>query len=521
MIATYDDDDPSWSRLWEEGVTCLDLTKDHHPGRQQPPPPPHDAEGKDDAEEESVRVARRAFDGFVGALPRLRADSTGRYRVPSNQVDAHSATGFHVSGSLRWSATSNLHREGLVWSRRGDGSSEHRTNGFRDHDNRRSGEGGGDGGGVCRSSKQERPSATSSFPCLDAEHCEDDRSDNSNREGDDDDGGDENASLDWLRLWSDPMEELLLTIALRVLDRVERRLELPVGWFRQNMLFDGSSSKDKNSRFAATTKEDFAEPRYHQWHMKNYVLLNENAHAENYCDYRDRDPADAGSSDVATASRSHPTADDGSRYPTRSQSATSSSAFPHGPTADSMEILLPPHTDPSLVSVIILDRPPVHASTSHSQGLEYWNRMCRRWEPALKSNHPDCGNDEISGEKKASGFAIIVIGSVLSYITRGYLHAPLHRVTVPSRLKSSAPNVQQPNSWHRRAATLFLRPSPSALLRVPPSPLLNARAVQQRGSSAIPRKELAVALVTFEEWSARVSKNYRKGRQRRWRAREK
>jgi hypothetical protein len=187
------------------------------------------------------------------------------------------------------------------------------------------------------------------------------------------------------------------------------------------------------------------------------------------------------------------------------------------------------------VSVVVLDRPPLEATAARggvsgdggpSQGLEYWNRARRRWEPvARRGESTDArgggaagGDDAGDDEEKGGGdglFAIVFIGSVLSYLTGGYLHAPLHRVVADVADGSDPASAM---SWHRRAATLFLRPAPAALLQAPPSSRLEAALASSSASSSAAgplRKLAAKGPVTFQDWNSRVSKNYRRRRSRR------
>lgn len=129
-------------------------------------------------------------------------------------------------------------------------------------------------------------------------------------------------------------------------------------------------------------------------------------------------------------------------------------------STDSKELhVLPSHTDPSLISVVIHHRP----SATGSQGLEWCDGG--EWKAVPRSGHRT---------------AVVLVGSVLSYLTGGWLPAPRHRVV---------------GRWPMRmAATLFWRPAGSALLTVPPSPLLQDVRLRRR--------------LTFEEWNAKVSKNY-------------
>jgi isopenicillin N synthase-like dioxygenase len=133
--------------------------------------------------------------------------------------------------------------------------------------------------------------------------------------------------------------------------------------------------------------------------------------------------------------------------------------------------LLPTHTDPSLISVVIHDRP---GKQKGAQGLEYSHKLLhgsREWKEVSHSGH---------------AVAVVFVGSVMAYITGGTFPACKHRVF--GSLASGAAS--------RMAATLFLRPAPTALLQVPPSPKLQDVSLKRK--------------FTFDAWSAKVARNYEK-----------
>ncbi|GKY91840.1 hypothetical protein MPSEU_000155600 [Mayamaea pseudoterrestris] len=133
--------------------------------------------------------------------------------------------------------------------------------------------------------------------------------------------------------------------------------------------------------------------------------------------------------------------------------------------------LLPIHTDPSLISIIIHDRP---GKQTGAQGLQYSHTGADGTRQYINVSH--------SGH----AVAVVFVGSVLGHVTGNYYPACRHYV---------APPMQQ---QHRMAATLFLRPSPHARLVVPPS--LQLRHVKMKRND-----------MTFGEWNMRVSKRYMKG----------
>lgn len=132
---------------------------------------------------------------------------------------------------------------------------------------------------------------------------------------------------------------------------------------------------------------------------------------------------------------------------------------PSSSTTDSL--WLPVHTDPSLISIVILDAPGVQDG---AQGLEYMHEG--RWIEVPQSGH---------------AVAIVLVGSIGAMLTG--LPACQHRVVAGGKSD-------------RRAATLFVRPAPTALLERPPSRKLEHLPPLRRRQ-------------TFEEWNNRVSKNYR------------
>jgi isopenicillin N synthase-like dioxygenase len=344
----------SLGRLLSDGLACLDLS----PSQQE--------------------VSIDLFREFAAALPALR--SSVDLRIPDGSVDAHAVTGYHPSGELPWSFSSNASREGLIWSRRGDLQ-------------------------LRRSEATADRGPTGQDP---TEPIND---------GDD---------LSHFFLCAERMEHMLHEIAESVLERIESHLELSPGWFQSNVLLGNPMESLPISSIESNRVY------HHQWHLKNFVF-------------------DA--------------------------SPNSSALSP--PQIYERVVVLPVHTDPSLVSVVILDRP---GKQQGAQGLQYWDRQASRWREVETSGH---------------GVAVVLIGSVLSRITSGHLHAPKHRVIGP---------VPHEPLDYRRAATLFLRPAPDALLQIPPSPVL-----MERGSSSAnpPRKE-KVDPITFDEWTSRVSKNYRR-----------
>lgn len=134
-----------------------------------------------------------------------------------------------------------------------------------------------------------------------------------------------------------------------------------------------------------------------------------------------------------------------------------------------VDCLLPMHTDPSLISIVTLDRSGIQQGAA---GLQY--ARDRKWIEVPWSGHD---------------VAILFIGSVLQHATGGYLRACPHRVVFGT--------TEEP----RMAATLFVRPAPEAILALPPSPVLADRMVK-------------ISSMTFNEWNAKTARNYEKAKQR-------
>ena len=145
-------------------------------------------------------------------------------------------------------------------------------------------------------------------------------------------------------------------------------------------------------------------------------------------------------------------------------------------------VLLPVHTDPSLISVVAHDAPGVEKG---ARGLEY-----------LDAYASGGGATEKKGawaEVPYHGHGVLTVftGSVLDRITGGAFPAARHRVTKETNERDAAP---------RLAATFFWRPAPWATLRVPPSPRLRVPAQLKQ--------------MRFDTWCRRVAKRYEAHRKR-------
>ena len=141
----------------------------------------------------------------------------------------------------------------------------------------------------------------------------------------------------------------------------------------------------------------------------------------------------------------------------------------------STAVWLPSHTDPSLVSVVILDRP---GCQTNAQGLCRWETTTKEWVPIPYSGH---------------AVAIVLVGSVLAHIMKS-VQACKHCVQWNDN-DGHDNDDDDYTTRNRAAATLFVRPQPQALLQSPPH-------------QAVEKQQPMV----FEEWNQRVARNYQKRR---------
>jgi 2OG-Fe(II) oxygenase superfamily len=199
----------------------------------------------------------------------------------------------------------------------------------------------------------------------------------------------------------------LHAVADRVLDIVGQHLELPLGWFQENL---------------GPTRESS------QWHIKRYVNVRSGVQTER--------------PELSPTSVSEP----------------------------AME-WLPTHTDPSLISVVFLNRPGVQEGSS---GLQY------------VTNNTHYVDVPFSGHE----VAIIFVGSVLQHLTGGYFRSCRHRV------------LHTHTAHERVAATLFVRPAADRILRLLPSPVLKRLNYRVKGN------------LSFAQWNAKVARNYERAQQR-------
>lgn len=203
------------------------------------------------------------------------------------------------------------------------------------------------------------------------------------------------------------MHDSALALARGVLAALERHLDVPTGWFEETFgpIADNS-----------------------QWHVKRYRPERADVHARSI----------AGCTKASKSEQNDKT------------------------------VLLPVHTDPSLVSIVLHDAP---VSSHGAAGLEFLSQRGRGvWVEVPKHGHD---------------VATVFVGSVLDRITRGAFPAARHRVAVrdPGSLGLS-----------RVAATFFWRPAPNATLKMPPS-----RSLPDPGE---------YKQMLFSTWCKRVAKRY-------------
>ena len=149
--------------------------------------------------------------------------------------------------------------------------------------------------------------------------------------------------------------------------------------------------------------------------------------------------------------------------------ARSEHAVAEGPPGETEKhVLLPVHTDPSLISVVFHDAPGVRPG---AMGLEYLSRGgAGPWTEVPHHGH---------------AVATVFTGSVLDRITGGVYPAARHRVAVRDPVGVGLSRV---------VATFFWRPAPNAVLRTPPSPSLPPPGQFKQ--------------MQFSTWCKRVAKRY-------------
>lgn len=147
--------------------------------------------------------------------------------------------------------------------------------------------------------------------------------------------------------------------------------------------------------------------------------------------------------------------------------------------------ILPMHTDPSLISIVIHDRPGIHSGGLGLQYLSPSTADATVSQTTMSSNKNNKKTQKVWKDINAHGHGVATIftGSVLSLLTGGAFPAACHRVIFSDHKE-------------RMAITLFVRPNGKAMLQVPPSPLF--------------LDKVKVKQMTFDAWNAKVSRNYMK-----------
>lgn len=275
-----------------------------------------------------------------------------------------------------------------------------------------------------------------------------------------DDGGDDHHE-DEFRQSMETMQQCLHSIANQAMLAIEQYLGLSDRWFHEHFRHEENHS---------------------QWHLKRYVVREPHANFNNI-DNKINNNNETKDHLVSLPVNINETA----------PVVTST------PPTEEERVLLPSHTDPSLLSVVVLDQAGVQPG---AKGLEVF---------ALDAAVSGCDKKRVWRELPCHGHgvAIIFVGSVLGAISGGnLLPAAKHRVVqtgigAKDSIANSSTEVVveeegEDSAQKRVAATFFLRPQGSAVLQVPPSPLLEEVSLKKNKQ------------VSFDTWSSRVSRNYMK-----------
>ena len=307
-------------------------------------------------------------------------------------------------------------------------------------------------------------------------------------------GGDNNVDglYDEMELSLHQMSNSLHTIASHTLRALERRLELPHGWFDDHCFeraCENDDSKITSSPFrrqSATASSLGGIRKSSQWHIKRYTP-----------------PKLRKSIDTTTTTNTI-------RGKVEKIENAETENKDEGTTAP--QILLEMHTDPSLISVVVHDRPGVQMGDA--MGLQYYRPRKRISKSEMSSSSSPPKEEEQEEESewidcKGHGHAVatIFVGSILAYLTLNQWRGCKHRV-VGSVVDDC--ERQQLQEGSRMAATLFVRPRQDFLMRPLPSPVLLSQAKhqhrqrQQKNQSKSKKKQP----LTFNEWLKRVARNY-------------
>jgi isopenicillin N synthase-like dioxygenase len=248
-------------------------------------------------------------------------------------------------------------------------------------------------------------------------------------------------------------------VADGVLRAIERRLDMPESYFRQE--------------FGPTDKSS-------QWHLKRYVV------------------------DGARGCDAPSTSDDIVAIESRDNERNGiGDASPHGgelqrpPVA---EILLPVHTDPSLISVVILDRA---GRNDGGMGLEVFH-PANNSAPTTVDSGDSCRGSWREISHHGHEVAAIFVGSVLSYLTKGRIYSATRHRVVARASSSHCSGIREEvdkAKEKRLAATLFVRPNGDAIMKT-----LISRHLQFENDGMDNTKKKKPP--TFRVWNARVAKNY-------------
>ena len=301
-----------------------------------------------------------------------------------------------------------------------------------------------------------------------------------NRKEENNDGNDHHD--DDFRSSMEAMQQCLHSIANQAMQGMEQYLGLSDHWFQEHFRHEESHS---------------------QWHLKRYVVGDAHPDFNNNNDNRKSNNNNNNNNNGET-SRDH-------RLSLSSSINDTAPIVNSTSTKEEQNLLLPSHTDPSLLSVVVLDQPGIQPG---AMGLEVF-----AWDAAASVG---CDKKRVWRELPCHGHgvAIVFVGSVFGAISGGQLiPAAKHRVVVQNDMhtkiydsmdnnsmekavveeeEEEEEDTSSPQKQERMAATFFLRPKGSAFLQVPPSPLLE-------GVSLKKNKQ-----VSFDTWNSRVSRNYMK-----------
>ena len=260
--------------------------------------------------------------------------------------------------------------------------------------------------------------------------------------------------------------QLLHAIFQQTISALEDALGLPTKWF-QNQLGPTVS--------------------HSQWHLKEYI--------------------DTLSSASSSSSSSSPPSPPSSENEIRKQDNDGDDNDNDNNSNDDLStIRLGTHTDPSLLSVIIHDRPGVQ---DDSFGLQYRKASKGQSSRGVEDPSADRWNHITA---TGHGIAVIMVGSVMAAISANQIPACRHRVVKGFNNSNNTIHRNDGNDHDRVdavvptrvAATLFGRPAPNALLQTLPCP---------RWSQSIPvHTKNKKTPITFEAWNARVARKYEKSK---------